>query len=153
MGLLVPSSEQMVEVESAAITEAEYETDLELARAVGCIVLHSDPDMLSEQHVAIYPDTGSATVWWKGQVKVEQKGSEPEVLVSTMRAPRTGRNVGLSYDGIYRPQKGLMPFRHRFEHLSLPAEEISPNDLVGLRDGNGQTFKSHPIRTIELPNS
>jgi hypothetical protein len=144
MGLLTPASAQEIEMISAVVTKEEYEAELEFARAVGCVILHSAPDIMSEHCLALYPETGSATVWWQGKVEVRQK-SELDGITQSSQVHAINRSYGLTYDGIYRPSG----FLQRLSHLYLPAEDIKKRDIVGLIDGTGQTFKSHPVKTIE----
>jgi hypothetical protein len=150
MGLIIPSIEQIHQVESTALTEAEYEADLAIARAVGCVVLHSDNDVLNEQHIAIYPETGSTTVWWRGKVMVK---AEADSLVSTSQVPGIGRNDGLAFGGIYRRPDSHMSFLRRYQHQYALAEDIQPGDMVALRDGSERQYRSYTIRTVEQPES
>lgn len=142
MGLVLPQ-EATRELEITQVTEEECQFDLEIARAVGCVILHSkDSDLLSYQRIAVYPETGGLTLWWAGLVT--QENSLPRGVA---------RVDGLAYAGIKRRPDSRLPILRRYQHQYAPVENIRSGDKVALRDNAEQEYSSHVIRKIERPES
>ncbi len=150
MGLYVPAYGDTRALEITVVTEAEYEFDLEVARAAGCITMHSDPaNILSRQHLAIHPETGGVTMWWSGLADTKQYGRTDDGMMVPMKAHGTARIDGLEYGGIYSPPSGRLSFLRPFQYHYGLVEDIQEKDKVALRDGEGKLRRSHPIHTID----
>jgi hypothetical protein len=154
MGLILPAAEEVGELEIVATAEDERLFDLEIARAVGCITMNSKPDLISQHHIAIYPETGRLTLWWTGLVDLEQKKPvSGEGLVETMKAMGAARIDGLTYEGLYRRPDDRLPFLRRFHFQDSGVENIKLGDKVAYREPSGNLHRSHVVQDIERPSS
>lgn len=146
-GLIKPADA----IKVTAVTLEERDFDIELARVMGCIILHGVDNRLltKDSHtIAIYPETGGLTLWRDAIVDVEpeklrQQGGE---LSPTAQAYTTAKFDNLGYRGVVRPDwRRLGVPVHRYSR----AEDIRRGDKVRLAKPDGTTFHSYRINQID----
>lgn len=154
MGLLVPAYEGTRELTFTTVSPDEYSFDLEVANALGCVVMHSNSGGLlpsETHHMAIYPETGGLTLWRNGLVEVEPTKDEEDTFLSpTQQTFATIRIDGLVYRGIYR-REGRLPLLSRYQHRFSRAEAVKSGDRVALSDPEGNKYQSRTIDIVERP--